>query len=77
MSKNSTPNKKSNYSQFTARFGCGFLVGILIGGSVSIVYSAQTMLGLIAAWVLFALVCGLLSAIFGNKFWLSIIHWIR
>jgi hypothetical protein len=33
--------------------------------------------GLITAWVIFALVCGLLSAIFGDKFWQNIIHWIR
>jgi hypothetical protein len=76
MSKNPVPNKP-DYSQFTARFGCGFIIGILIAGSVSIVYGAQTMGGLIAAWIIFALVCGLLSAIFGNKFWQNIIHWIR
>jgi hypothetical protein len=77
MRKNPVPNKKSDHSQFIMRFSCGFLVGILIGGSVSMVYGAQTMGGLIVAWVIFALLCGLLSAIFGDKFWQSIIHWIR
>jgi amino acid transporter len=77
MKKNKVLKKKSDHSQFAMRFGCGFLIGILIAGSASIVYSAQTMGALILAWVIFALVCGLLAAIFGDKFWQSIIHWIK
>jgi uncharacterized membrane protein YciS (DUF1049 family) len=64
-------------SKFTARFGCGFIVGILIAGSTAIVYGAQTIIGLIVAWIIFAILCGLLSAIFGDKFWHHIIHWLR
>jgi hypothetical protein len=76
MSRNPLPNKKTDYSQFIARFGCGFLVGILIGGSCSMVYGTKTMGGLITAWIILALLCGLLSVIFGDKFWKTIIHWI-
>lgn len=75
MSKKSHQNKSFDYSKFTARFGCGFLVGILIAGGVGILYSAQTMTGLLAVWIIFAIVCGLLSAIFGDKFWHNIIRW--
>jgi ABC-type dipeptide/oligopeptide/nickel transport system permease subunit len=75
MSRNQVPKKKPDYPQFTARFGCGFLVGMVMAAGCSLIYGAQTMPTLIAAWIVFALIFGLLAAYFGDKFWQNIIHW--
>lgn len=75
MSKKSQQDKNFDSTKFIARFGCGFLVGILIAGGVGILSGAQTISNLIAVWIIFAVVCGLLAAIFGDKFWHTIIHW--
>jgi len=73
MNKNNKSNqKKDNSTQFTARFGCGFIFGIFAAISLGFVVDAQTFAGLFAIIVISAVVCGLLSAAFGDKFW----HWL-
>ncbi|MDY6897890.1 MAG: hypothetical protein SWZ49_07390, partial [Cyanobacteriota bacterium] len=73
MDKNNQSNpKKHNRAQFTARFGCGFIFGILAAIALGIAIEAQTIAGLLAIIFISAVVCGLLSAAFGDKFW----HWL-
>ncbi|MEA5572001.1 hypothetical protein [Calothrix sp. UHCC 0171] len=67
--------KKPDFYQFTARFGCGFIFGLFAATSCYFILGAQTMLGLFWGWVLFSLLFGVLSAIFGDHFWTKIYHW--
>ncbi|PAX57167.1 hypothetical protein CK510_09170 [Brunnivagina elsteri CCALA 953] len=67
-------NKPDLY-QFTARFGCGFIFGLFAGTSCYFVFGATTMAGLFWGWVIFSVMFGLLSVIFGDRFWTKIYRW--
>jgi hypothetical protein len=67
--------KKPDLYQFTARFGCGFLFGIFAGTSCFFVFGANTMAALFWGWIFVSLIFGLLSVIFGERFWTKIFHW--
>ncbi|AFY58218.1 hypothetical protein Riv7116_5854 [Rivularia sp. PCC 7116] len=74
MNQNNQPNPKNdNRAQFTARFGCGFIFGIFFAFTLGFVADAQTFTALLGIIFVSAVICGLLSAAFGDKFW----HWLR
>ncbi|MCJ8281377.1 MAG: hypothetical protein MJK14_16275 [Rivularia sp. ALOHA_DT_140] len=77
MRKNNQSNPKNhNHAQFTARFGCGFIFGIFAAISFGFALDAQTITALLGIIVVSAVICGLLSAAFGDKFWEWIRFWI-
>ncbi|MEA5595187.1 hypothetical protein [Rivularia sp. UHCC 0363] len=77
MNKNNQPKQKNdNRTQFIARFGCGFIFGIFLAIGLGFVVDAQTFAGLLGIIVIVAVVCGLLSAAFGDKFWLLFRFWL-
>lgn len=56
------------------RFGCGALFGLIVGlGSI---YSLPSVGPVIAVAVALALVCGGLSARYGERFWSSASRWL-
>lgn len=75
MSKKPPTHQKIDLSRFTARFGCGFIFGLFAALGTGLLFGAQTMAGLFWGWILFSLLFGLLSVIFGDKFWTTIIRW--
>lgn len=75
MSKEPSKNPKIDWYRFTARFGCGFIFGIFASVGVGVAFGATTMSGLFWGWVLLSALFGLLSVIFGEKFWTHIIKW--
>ena len=69
MNQNNRPNQKRDYSKFVARFGCGAIFGIALAIAGGAIAYPTTAAGLFAVVIIFALACGLLSVIFGEKFW--------
>ncbi len=74
--KNQSNQKKDDRTQFTARFGCGFIFGIFFAISLGLVADAQTFASLLAIVIVSAVICGLLSAAFGDRFWLWLRFWL-
>ena len=76
MSKNHRPNQKRDHSKFIARFGCGAVFGIALAIAGGAIAYPTTAAGLFATVIIFAIICGLLSVIFGDKFWTNLWKWI-
>lgn len=76
MNQNNQPNQKRDYSKFVARFGCGAIFGIGLAVAGGAIANPTTAAGLLAVVIIFALACGLLSVIFGDKFWINLSKWI-
>ncbi len=76
MNQNNQPNHKPDRSRFVARFGCGAIFGIALAIAIGAVAYPTTIAGLLAVVIIFALVCGLLSVVFGDKFWTNLWKWI-
>ena len=77
MDKNNQSNqKKHNSAQFTARFGCGFIFGIIAAISLGFALNAQTFAALFGIIIISAVICGSLSVAFGDKFWQWLRFWI-
>lgn len=74
MDKNNRSDRKNdNQAEFTARFGCGFIFGIFLAIALGLLADAPTVAALLGIIFISAVVCGLLSAAFGDKFW----YWLR
>ncbi len=73
---NQSKQKNDNRTQFTARFGCGFIFGIFFALSLGLLADAQTFVALLGIIIISAVICGLLSAAFGDKFWLWLRFWL-
>jgi hypothetical protein len=61
------------------RFGCGALVGLLVGMSIvlgAIVYFANSIVALISVVAFSVIVCALLGWRFGDAFFHSLHKWI-
>lgn len=76
MNQNNQPNQKRDYSKFVARFGCGAVFGIILAIAGGAIAYPTTVGGLFAVVIIFALVCGLLSVVFGDRFWVNLWKWI-
>ncbi|MGF1674313.1 MAG: hypothetical protein ACFCUV_11610 [Rivularia sp. (in: cyanobacteria)] len=70
---NNSDRKKDKHAEFTARFGCGFIFGIFLAIALGLVAEALTVAALLGIIFISAVVCGLFSAVFGDKFW----YWLR
>jgi hypothetical protein len=57
------------------RFGCGALFGLFFGGGT--LFVGHSMGALVAAALGGALVCGVLSVRYGDRFWESLSGWVR
>jgi hypothetical protein len=68
--------EKPDLYQSTAKFGCGFIFGLFAATGCYFVFGAKTMTALFWGWVLFSVMFGLLSVIFGDRFWTKIFPWL-
>lgn len=75
MNRDRQPNQKRDYSKFVARFGCGAIFGITLAIALGATAYPTTTTGLLAVIIMFALGSGLLSVIFGDKFWTNLWKW--
>ncbi|MDJ0773703.1 MAG: hypothetical protein QNJ49_09800 [Mastigocoleus sp. MO_167.B18] len=76
MNRDRQPNQKRDYSKFVARFGCGAIFGITLAIAGGAIAYPTTATGLLAVIIMFALASGLLSVIFGDKFWTNLWKWL-
>ncbi len=62
-----------------SRFGCGFLIGLIIGffEFARILYGSDSAGFLILLTVLLALVCGWFALKFGDRFWQYVLERVR
>lgn len=59
------------------RFGCGALMGVVIGVGESLRYFPTEAYGFIGVVILTAIVCGLLAVRRGNRFWHGLADSVR
>jgi len=59
------------------RFGCGGLVGLLLGISMAIHYFSASVDEIVFMCLAAALVCGGLAAKYGDRFWDGLMNWLR
>ncbi|MBF2013810.1 MAG: hypothetical protein IGS23_00980 [Rivularia sp. T60_A2020_040] len=77
MDKNNRSDRKNDkQAQFTARFGCGFIFGIFLAIALGLAADAPTVAALLGIIFISAVVCGLLSVAFGEKFWYWLLFWL-
>lgn len=58
------------------RFGCGFLLGAIFGGLLAARLFYENGYSILAATVFMATILGLAAMRFGDRFWLSLKHWV-
>jgi uncharacterized membrane protein YgaE (UPF0421/DUF939 family) len=58
------------------RFGCGFLLGVVLGGLLAARLFFDNGYSFFAATTLVATILGLAAMRFGDRFWLSLKHWV-
>jgi hypothetical protein len=58
------------------RFGCGFIFGAIFGGLLAVRTFYQNGYEILAATVAIAILIGFLAMHFGDRFWLSMKHWL-
>lgn len=58
------------------RFGCGFLLGIVLGGLFAARLFFDNGHSFLAATILVATILGLAAMRFGDRFWFSLKHWV-
>ena len=58
------------------RFGCGFLFGVVFGGFAAARLFYENGFVVLAATALVSTFLGLAAVQFGDRFWLSLKHWI-
>lgn len=58
------------------RFGCGFLVGVIFGGLLAARLFYENGYAVLGATALASTILGLAAMYFGDRFWLSMKHWI-
>jgi hypothetical protein len=59
------------------RFGCGSVIGILIGLDLTYSMFLEYPGHLFIAACIFALVCGILAMKYGDRFWDGVIQFLR
>ncbi|CAN1209541.1 hypothetical protein TUMEXPCC7403_04915 [Tumidithrix helvetica PCC 7403] len=64
--------KRFDMQTFMVRFGCGFLIGGLVGFFGSISYSGSPLLGFLIGGI----ICGLLAWRLGDRFWANFRSWM-
>jgi hypothetical protein len=68
MTKNTPPSLRTSESQ--VRFGCGFLMGLLLPFLLGFFWEVTTLgWGIIVVCMISAVVCSFLSRRYGDLFW--------
>lgn len=63
-------------SEQVTRFGCGALLGVLIGLGIVVSFTLSSFGSVAAALVASMVACGLLALVYGDRFWLSLKDWL-
>lgn len=62
-------------SEQVTRFGCGALVGALLGLALIIGFTLTSLGSATVALVALMIICGVLALVHGDRFWYSLKDW--
>ncbi len=74
MTKNTPPSGGGPDLESPVRFGCGFMIGLFVPFLWGFFWEVTTIgWGIMAVCVIFALIFGVLSMRYGDRFWRSLV----